>query len=471
MIREYHYVYYIGLGNTFDMSGLPVGRRKFLLTVTAGSVSLAGCATDGLPDSLIGSASETEGKSGVWNVEDYGIDGDGTANVGQAVHDLLDMVDQEGGGTVYFPPGRYLFERTPLVGDDTLLMGAGRSTVFEGVRPDDVKGRALLSNKGYDATGYDGASNWGVSNIRIDSPDSNGILPAHTENVRLENIYGDAIYYHHIDIVSSKNVVVDGYWATRGGEGGSDAPFQFDNQNEGTTANGIQDGEDYQFTADDDTPVKNCTLRNFEIDPENDPEYGVHIHRDGNKSIKIQDGYITGCQHSAIRGDTGSLMQNVRILRVSCIDNARGISIGHVETGRRELTISDVTIRTNDRDLASGSGLYASGFTGGTISNTTVDGEFTNTIIFDDMSDLKMSNVTARGAEDQAFRFRENVDVTLTNARAANSSVGIYSGNGSTVAYGGVTFENVEENMVVDGELREWVSSERSGKVNFGSLM
>ncbi len=399
----------------------------------------------------------------VWNVEAHGIEGDGETTVGEDVHTLFEMVHQAGGGIVYFPPGRYLFERTPLVGANTIVQGAGRSTVFEGPRPDGEEGRALLSNRGYDEPDYDGASNWGVRNVRIDSPESNGILPAHAANVRLENIYGDSIYYHHIDIVSSKNVTVDGYWATRGGEGGSDAPIQFDNQNPGTAANGIWNGTDSDRTADDDTPTKHCTLRNFEIDPSNGPDYGIHIHRDGNESITIADGQVTGCQHAAIRADTGDLVTDLTIDRVSCLENARGISLGQVETGRQALTINNVTIRTDDSGLAAGSGLYASGFDGAAISNVSVDGAFTNSILFDDMDDLKLTNVTARGATAQAFRFRENVDATLTTARATDcDSVGLYVGPESSVAYGGLTFETVGTEVVVDGDLRSWATSSNS---------
>ncbi|WP_207592886.1 glycosyl hydrolase family 28-related protein [Halomontanus rarus] len=398
----------------------------------------------------------------VWNVEAHGIEGDGSTDVGHAVHELLKDVDQAG-GIVYFPPGRYLLERTPLVGDDTILLGAGRSTVFEGPRPSGEEGRALLSNKGYDETEYGGASNWGVCNVRIDAPESNGILPAHAENVRLENIYGDDIYYHHIDIVSSKNVIVNGYWATRGGEGDSDAPLQFDNQNDGTSANAVWDGSGSVLVEDDGTPTRNCTLKNFEIDPTNEPAYGVHIHRDGNESITIEDGYITGCQYSAIRADSGALLEDLTIDRVSCLDNARGISLGHIKSGRRGLTISNVTIRTDDSGLADGSGLYASGFDGADISTVSIEGAFTNTIVFDDMDDLKMSNIRATGAKDQAFRFRENVDVTLTTARAADcGSAGIYSGTGSSVSYGGLTFDNVGSEVTVDGETREWNKSSSS---------
>ncbi|QFU81487.1 right-handed parallel beta-helix repeat-containing protein [Natronorubrum aibiense] len=396
----------------------------------------------------------------VWNVEAHGIEGDGTTEVGQDVHDLLETVAEAGGGIVYFPPGRYLLERTPLIGDETIVRGAGRATVFEGPRPDGEEGRALLSNRGYDESGYGGASNWAVCDVRIDAPNATGIMPAHAENVRLERIYGDAVYYHHIDVVSCKNVVIDGFWATCGGAGNSDAPVQFDSQQPGTAWNSVWNGKHDTLVAGDDTPSTNCTLKNFEIDPTNDPDYGVHLHRGSNDSITIKDGYISGCQHSAIRVDPDELVDDLTIDGVSCLENARGISIGHLEDGRRALTIDNVTIRTDDSELASGSGLYASGFASAALSNVVVDGAFTNAIIFDDMDDLKLTNVTAKGADHQAFRFRDNVDATLTTARAADcGTAGIYSGPGSSVAYGGVTFDDVGTEVVVDGETRAWTTS------------
>ncbi len=439
------------------MNELRLRRREFLGAVAAGYGTFAGCVGNGyLSEEAHPDRTED---SAVRNVEAHGIEGDGETEVGGAVHDLLDTVHHDGGGIVYFPPGRYLFERTPLVGDDTILVGAGRSTVFEGLRSHGTQGGALISNKGYDETGYDGASNWGVRNVRIDSPDSNGIMPAHAANVRLENIHGDAIRFHHVDVVSSKNVVVDGYWASRGGEGDSNAPMQFDAQQSGVSSNGVWNGTVMRLVTDDDTPTKRCRLTNFDIHPKNEPNHGIQLHRGRHESIAITDGHISGCGFTAIRSDPGESVRDLRIDRVSCLDNARGITLGHVERGRRELTVNHVTIRSDD-DVAAGSGVYAAGFDGSSISNVTVDGGFTNSMIFDDMVDLQMTNVRATGAEDQAFRFRENVHATLTSAYAADcGGAGIYSGPGSSVAYGGVTFENVGNEVVADGEIREWIVS------------
>ena len=427
-----------------------LGRRAFLAAASAGFGTLAGC----LGRNPFGGGADTEkpDDSAVYNVEAHGLSGDGETEVGSTLQDLLDTVAADGGGVVYFPAGRYRFEQTPLIGSNTTIRGTGEATVFEGVRPDGEQGRALLSNRGYDERGYGGASGWSVRNVRVDSPDSNGIMPAHTEDVRLENIHGDAVLYHHIDVVSSRNVIVDGYRADRGGEADSDAPIQFDAQQTGVSANAVWDGSDAVPVEDDDTPTEDCTLRNFTIDAENGPSHGVHVHRGEHSGLTIADGSITGCQYTALRSDPGELLHGLTIRNVSCLDNARGITLGHVGGGRDGLTITDSTIRTNDRELAAGSGLYAAGFDSARVSNVTVDGEFTNSIIFDDMSDLQMNSITARGAVDQAFRFRENVDVGLTSARAADSGgAGIYSGPGSTVAYGDVTFDNVGSEVVADG--------------------
>jgi len=82
-----------------------------------------------------------------------------------------------------------------------------------------------------------------------------------------------------VDITDSSDVefldIVNGYWATRGGEGDSDVPLQFDAQQDGVQWNGMWDGEEVLLVTDDDTATTDNTLRSFAIEPENDPKYGV----------------------------------------------------------------------------------------------------------------------------------------------------------------------------------------------------
>lgn len=50
---------------------------------------------------------EAQGVIPVYNVQDFGVKGDGVTDDGPAIQALLDSVMDRGGGTVYFPKGRY----------------------------------------------------------------------------------------------------------------------------------------------------------------------------------------------------------------------------------------------------------------------------------------------------------------------------------------------------------------------------
>jgi hypothetical protein len=260
-------------------------------------------------------------------------------------------------------------------------------------------------------------------------------------------------------------VTIDGFRATKGGTGEFAAPVQFDNQNPGTDANAVWNGYGSTGATDDDTAVRNCTLTDFEIRPDNGPNYGVHIHRDGAESITITDGSVSGCRYAAIRADSAVKagkprdLTDLTIAGVSCFENARGISLGKTRDGRRGrrgLQIDNVTIRTETDWLAGGSGLYASGFNEAELSNISVNGAFTNAILFDYTDDCKLNNVTARGADESALSLRNDAEATVTTARAADCNTGLEVGPSSSLAYGGVTFENVGEDVAIDGELRDW---------------
>src|SRR5699024_8102943 len=85
------------------------------------------------------------------------------------------------------------------------LVGAGENSILKGYRPEGHKGDALIANDGIDANGYDGARNWSIRGFGIDSPDTNGIVVIHADNVTISDIYGKNIYHHYIDI-SGRNV-------------------------------------------------------------------------------------------------------------------------------------------------------------------------------------------------------------------------------------------------------------------------
>ena len=77
------------------MTSSRLRRREVLVAVSAGYVTLSGC---------VGSDSSRDKDSAIWNVETHGIEGDGTTDVGENVQDVLNQVNEAGGGVVYFPP-------------------------------------------------------------------------------------------------------------------------------------------------------------------------------------------------------------------------------------------------------------------------------------------------------------------------------------------------------------------------------
>jgi len=68
-------------------------------------------------------------KTDVYNVKDFGAVGDGYADDTEAVRKAIDKARTNGGGTVYFPSGRYLFTGTFSIPMNTTLKGEGKEFV------------------------------------------------------------------------------------------------------------------------------------------------------------------------------------------------------------------------------------------------------------------------------------------------------------------------------------------------------
>ena len=94
-------------------------RRRFL----ARSLAASGLAAVTLRGAS--SAMETNPKSGALNVKDFGAIGDGTTLDTVALHKAIDACAGNGGGTVWFPPGRYLSATIFLKRRVTLRLDSG----------------------------------------------------------------------------------------------------------------------------------------------------------------------------------------------------------------------------------------------------------------------------------------------------------------------------------------------------------
>lgn len=72
----------------------------------------------------------------MYNVTRYGIVGDGRVNNTAAIAALIEKASAEGGGTIYFPPGRYLTGSIELKSHMTLYLDNGAELIASGNRSD-----------------------------------------------------------------------------------------------------------------------------------------------------------------------------------------------------------------------------------------------------------------------------------------------------------------------------------------------
>ena len=89
------------------------------------------------------------------NVTDYGIIGDGVTNNTQKIKALIDEADKNGGGTIYFPPGKYLTGSIVLKSNMTLYLDSG-AHILGSADPADYPMITKETLKGYNREGHTG---------------------------------------------------------------------------------------------------------------------------------------------------------------------------------------------------------------------------------------------------------------------------------------------------------------------------
>lgn len=322
----------------------------------------------------------------------------------------IDRLEAKGGGLLVLGVGTFHLSASPLIASGVHIMGQGRGTILKGYRPG-PKGHALIYNKGYDKPGYEGASNFGISHVTIDSPDSNGITFVHGKNILVSHIYGLDAYHHFIDIGACKNVVCHDLFLT--GESGT-APFQIDalptsgsasrGWNGTTTINPLTDntGCDTFYL---DRAVITATVRDAS------QSWSIHFHKIRGRNIFISN-VTVGNTDVGIYQDAGTYWDNIRI------DNVHGYNL---ERG--------VWLRSNNEQ------------TGLSITNSVFENLSGNAVEINRRSDITLHNLRLSG--------NGGTGIVLNNVNGAQIGQSVIRGfntgmraNGSTSghSYSGVRF-------------------------------
>ncbi|MFJ1754779.1 glycosyl hydrolase family 28-related protein [Kitasatospora sp. NPDC088134] len=186
-------------------------RRRALLT---GAVAGVAGATVAAGSGSAAAAGTTTGGAGDWfSVRDHGAVGDGTTDDTAAVQGALDAAAAAGGGTVYFPGGRYLVK--PNGGTPALTVGGN------GIRLVGASSKAAMLVKGADGIllriSGAGPDNSGATHRRYCAVEDLGFNGNNRSGLVLELYYNDNTVVRDVYITNNLDICVDGVelWDSR----------------------------------------------------------------------------------------------------------------------------------------------------------------------------------------------------------------------------------------------------------------
>lgn len=333
-----------GIGDLFikrlEKNHMINSRKHFLSLMATGAVSLP------FMSGLQGSYST---QKQIYDVTEFGAVGDGSTPSADAFQQALDLAEANGGGLVFIPSGRFILEKTPLIGTDVQLTGSGCSTILTGERTGGYKGSALISNKGQQAEGYEGASGWGISNLAIDSPKTNGIVVTHANNVWISKIYGIEAYHHFID-TAGKNIICENLFLT--GHTGT-STFQIDSLG---NAQSIWNGSEPVSPNLDGTQTKDLILRSSIITATagtegNGPQHdtSIHFHGEVTEGILLSDLIIGGAENG-IYMDDGLSYSNMLISNITSYNPGRAIWFEPSPIRQQRVTVNGLIHQPDVKD-------------------------------------------------------------------------------------------------------------------------
>lgn len=391
------------------------------------------------------------------NVRDFGAIGDGVADDSTPIQNAINHVESLGGGTVLLPNGTYLVKKSLLLPSNIHFKGNGKGTVIKGdfgslVDP------VLIGIKNCDtATGYDAAENITISDIAIDSPNTNGIGLAHAKNIKIYNIYGISVYWHFVDISGCQNVILDRIFAE--GEAIS-SPIQFDNlTNDGGLK--IFDGVSEKNANVDGTVIDNAVLTNSIIEQTSTTNYGINLHRSGGRNITIKDCTITGSMHG-IYQDENTQWENV------VVDNVRFFNQHVRAVWFRPKVSAPIEQNKNLRIIncvAEGfgyQGFVVDGWTDVLIDKCIANGlydsdygpSYTNISIWHSPNSI-VSNVILGGEYKSLYGMRvampSSKNVIITNSIIKNADIGLFVAEEAETIHAGLLFVDVDMPIALIG--------------------
>ena len=217
-------------------------RREWLGRLPANSLMTAAIGLIGeSPLAAQSTASNPAGRTGIYNVRDFGAKGDGTTLDTPALQSAIDACTRDGGGTVLVPAGTFVIGATELKSNVTLhiangatLLGSGDGKQYHAVDAIPLSGDTTLvdgnwallfavnaKNVTIEGPGtIDGQGALFHSKVRGEKPPSGlsgshrpyHVLTYRCENLSIRNLDLINCAYHSIRIIQTKRVHLDGIY-------------------------------------------------------------------------------------------------------------------------------------------------------------------------------------------------------------------------------------------------------------------
>lgn len=380
------------------------------------------------------------------NVKQFGARGAGTDDTA-AIRAAMAFLDNQGGGTCYFPNGTYALFTTDTpswcvrIPDNVNIVGESRGgVIIQRLNFDDAN-FMFVNDRADTATGYGAASNITIENLtlrmssgsEVTATEGDLIAIGHGENITVRNCNFGKHGQHCVDIGGCRNVIIEGNYEDNdnGATGAAEnSAYQVDSANAAA----------FQGINVDGTESENVTIANNHMINLNTNTL-VHVGHNGGtaRNVTIRGNYFKGTSRAFgkfIRTDTDDASIDGLVIEgntFESVSNANVAIISLITNGNNSEFLKNIVIANNTLiglarigiDIGASTsyaGLNLPPIENIVIANNTIDVDFTGaTVLNAGIQANLLKNTNIKGNNIKVTKDTDSVDLFGIRCITANN--------------------------------------------------